>query len=694
MKKKLLSLLLVLVMVLGMVPTAFAAETVDSGKCGTNVTWTLDDEGTLTISGSGAMKDYTADAGPAWRDADVEKVVIKKGVTAVGKYAFAEMGDVEEVVLPSGLTTIGAYAFKGCDGVDYFELPSTLKTIGKRAFAYCDGFNEIWIPDSVTSMSTYVFEKCANLQLVYFSKGMKSIPEGTFKNCGRLQLVLMYPLSSVKEDAFYACDSLAVIYWLGDAEDIEDLTTIESGNDALVYSDIYLVVVPTKQPANATTYVGGKSVTFSTAASHPDAQFLWMQLAPDAEEWEVAEGLTGYKTKKLTVPAKAKYDGYQFACYIYVDDGDYGVRENATGAATMTVLPGPQITKQPKNTYAKNGEKLTLTVKAEGDGLTYAWYYAKAGSDDFKKSSGTKATYSITMTEARAGRQMYCEITDKYGNTVKTKTVTLRMELEVVQDVVDVTAAKGDTAKIPIKVNGEGLKYQWYYSTDGGETFKKSSVTKATYSTTMKADRDGRQVYCKITDKYGNKVETSVATLHIAPLPEITTQPKTTYTKDGEKAKLSVKAEGDGLTYAWYYSTNGGKTFKKSSGTKATYSITMTEARAGRKMYCEITDKYGQTVQTKTVTLRMTLELTKDIKDVTVAKGEKAKLPVKAKGEDLTYTWYYSTNGGKTFKKSSVTKATYSTTMDESRDGRQIYCVITDKYGNKVQTSTATLTME
>ena len=78
--KRILSMLLVLSMVLGMALPVCAAETVDSGTCGENLTWTLDDEGTLTISGTGEMEGF-----PSWGsyDEDIKSVVINAGATSV-----------------------------------------------------------------------------------------------------------------------------------------------------------------------------------------------------------------------------------------------------------------------------------------------------------------------------------------------------------------------------------------------------------------------------------------------------------------------------------------------------------------------------------------------------------------------------------------------------------------------------------
>jgi hypothetical protein len=114
-------------------------------------------------------------------------------------------------------------------------------------------------------------------------------------------------------------------------------------------------------------------------------------------------------------------------------------------------------------------------------------------------------------------------------------------------------------------------------------------------------------------------------------------------------------------------------------------------------VYCVITDKYGNTVKTNTVTLSMKsgLAITKQPTNVTAANGSKVATTVVATGEGLTYTWYYTSNGKTNqFFVSSVTSATYTTTMDSTRDGRKVYCVITDKYGNTVTSDVVTLTMK
>ena len=247
----------------------------------------------------------------------------------------------------------------------------------------------------------------------------------------------------------------------------------------------------------------------------------------------------------------------------------------------------------------------------------------------------------------------------------------------------------GATAKATIKATGDGLKYTWYVKNAGSTKYSKSSVTKSTYSAKMTDSVKGRSVYCVVKDKKGKTVKSSTAILRMKAT--ITTEPKNTYVKQGETAKLTVKAKGDGLKYTWYIKNAGASKYTKSSITKSTYSVKMSDKVHGRYVYCVVTDKYGKTDKSKTVVLRQQATIVTQPKNTTVANGGTAKLTVKAKGDDLKYTWYIKNAGGTKYSKSSITKSTYSVKMSDSVHGRYVYCVVTDKYGKTDKSKTVVL---
>ena len=338
------------------------------------------------------------------------------------------------------------------------------------------------------------------------------------------------------------------------------------------------------------------------AEGNYDGQMHWGRKITAAEISRDYARVTRYP-KSTKAPARTA-----FKCtHKYFDngklqeDGDLIYTCNSCGKVyNATPL---KITTQPKTAYAKIGEKAKVTVKANGDNLKYTWYYKNAGATKYSKSSITKSTYSTTMSDKVKDRKVYCVITDQYGNSIKTKTVNLRMAATITQQPKTVSAADGSSAKLTVKASGDGLTYEWYFKNAGATKYTKSSVTKSSYSVTMSDKIRDRQIYCVVTDEYGNSVTSKTVYLRMAVT--ITQQPKTVTVASGKTAKVTVEAKGDDLTYTWYYKNASASKYTKSSITKSTYSTTMSDKINNRKVYCVITDQYGNTVQTNTVTLKM-----------------------------------------------------------------------------------------
>lgn len=289
--------------------------------------------------------------------------------------------------------------------------------------------------------------------------------------------------------------------------------------------------------------------------------------------------------------------------------GNGAVSETTTTTTTTTTTAAPvnkvAIVEQPVDVKVPEGKKASVSVSATGDGLSYQWYVCSPTGTKFTKSSLTTSTYSYAMTESKSGRKVYCVITDAYGNSVKTDTVTMSMStpLAIVEQPSDAFAAEGKKVSATVTATGEGLTYQWYICSPNGSKFGKSSITDSTYSYKMTADKNGRKAYCVITDQYGESVTTDTVTFYMGTALEIVEQPSDASAAIGSVVKTKVTAVGEDLTYEWYVSNPGSTKFSKSSITKATYSYAMTASKSGRKVYCVITDKYGNSVTTDTVTL-------------------------------------------------------------------------------------------
>ena len=144
---------------------AQAAQVLQSGACGEALTWTLDDTGTLTISGSGAMFDwfsaYDAQEVPwsAYRD-QVIYVVIEEGVTNIGESAFYLCEQMQSIQIPESVTAIGRGSFYRCSALQSVTIPDGVTTIESEAFYKCTALTEIEIPNSVTTIGSSAFCTC------------------------------------------------------------------------------------------------------------------------------------------------------------------------------------------------------------------------------------------------------------------------------------------------------------------------------------------------------------------------------------------------------------------------------------------------------------------------------------------------------------------------------------------------------
>ena len=196
------------------------AAVVDSGYCGgegngTNLSWELTDDGTLTISGEGKMADYFAynNAVP-WKfyREDILNVLINDGVTTIGNVAFSGCSSLKGVKIPEGVTSIGEVAFSNCSSLESIEVPASLTSIGGNAFNQCKLLTIIKIPEGLISIGECAFFSCLSLERVALPESVMSIGGGAFYNCRSLTSIEMPgSVTSIGNAAFISCISLESI---------------------------------------------------------------------------------------------------------------------------------------------------------------------------------------------------------------------------------------------------------------------------------------------------------------------------------------------------------------------------------------------------------------------------------------------------------------------------------------------------
>ena len=341
--------LMVCVLCLSAVPAR--AEIVDSGTCGDDLTWTLDDAGLLTISGTGAMANYSDSCDSPFHG-DILTVVIEDGVTSIGDHAFHFREHITSVELPESLTAIGEYAFYECLSLGSVAIPGSVTRIGEMAFYECLSLQSVTIPVSV---------------------------------------------KDILPSAFGCCDSLNDV-WYGGTEEQWNAITIEDGNDPLLRAEIHYDFtggpIITEQPASATAATGSKA-TFTVAATGTGTLSYQWQYSADGMCWNNT-ALSGYNTTTLTVTAGSAMNGRYYRCIVTDSKGS-----TASRAAKLTVV----TLTAPKGLTAANNlttGRVKLSWKASSGAAGYNIYRSKSVDGTYEKLNAAPVT-DLTYTDGRSG---------------------------------------------------------------------------------------------------------------------------------------------------------------------------------------------------------------------------------------------------------------------------------------------------
>lgn len=234
-----------------------------SGNCGaeadgSNVTWVLTTDGTLILSGTGAVAAYDSRKDTPWGDYNdqILQLEVQKGITSVsglcscyklrevslpeglisiGKLTFMDCWELQEIRLPKSLKTLGEGTFASCFALTEIEFPEGLETIGDGVLYHCLSLTSVVIPASVTEMgdrpfsgdwalktveikgnvprlSNYSFHECDALQEVLITGSVGTIGDDAFKELDSLERVqIASGLKTIGKRAFWLCDNLTTV---------------------------------------------------------------------------------------------------------------------------------------------------------------------------------------------------------------------------------------------------------------------------------------------------------------------------------------------------------------------------------------------------------------------------------------------------------------------------------------------------
>ena len=267
--------------------------TVQTGKCGENVTYSLNTStGVLTISGTGEMTDS-----PFSQNSNIKSVIIENGVTSIATSAFSGCTSLTSVTIPNSVTSIGDNAFSECTSLTDITIPDSVMNIGDGAFFACTSLKSIEVSDNnenYTSVDGVLFNKdaselitypagkpndtyeipisvksicysafllCTSLTDVIIANGVTSIGHEAFSYCTSLTSVTIPDsVTSIGHYAFSDCESLKDIYYTGTQDEWNNIT-IGDGNINLTNATIHYNFET--EPSNKQTGSCGDNVTYS-----------------------------------------------------------------------------------------------------------------------------------------------------------------------------------------------------------------------------------------------------------------------------------------------------------------------------------------------------------------------------------------------------------------------------------------------
>ena len=283
--KKLLSLIIAVLMLLSICPVvSFAEDIIASGDCGDNLTWVLDNNGTLTISGTGEMYDFT----PPY--------------ISYGYYHpwYEHKDFITKVIIEDGATTIGENAFYEFPALEDISIPGSVKSISYDAFERCESLKNLVIPEGVTSM--YTFRFCYALESLILPASLTEITGDTFWGCSSLKEVIVHednPNYTSVDGVLYTKDMTTLLVYPATSERTsfnipESVTTIWDWAFSYAYNLVEITVPDTVTDMGEGTF-----------AYCVNLETIELSDNIDRIEYDVFNGCI--RLKSIVIPANVEY---------------------------------------------------------------------------------------------------------------------------------------------------------------------------------------------------------------------------------------------------------------------------------------------------------------------------------------------------------------------------------------------------
>ena len=478
----------------------------------------------------------------------------------------------------------------------------------------------------------------------------------------------------------------------------EQFFTLEISDTAAFETDGAASI--TGNPENAEPRIG-TMVSFTVAADNAKA-YQW-QYSTDGGQTYADVFLNGYRTPTLSFKLKEAYISYYFRCAVTGYDNVTIYSEGATFEATAS---GAVITADPANAKATVGSTVSFTVAAD-NAVKYQWQYSTDGGQTYEDVflNGYKtATLSFKLKEAYVEYYFRCAVTGSDGVPVYSQGATFVKGAVITANPESVEPQVGSMVSFTVAANN-AVKYQWQYSTDGGQTFADvflNGYKTPTLSFKLKEAYVNYVFRCAVTGEDGVVVYSESATFEAPALPAvITANPENAELQVDSMVSFTVAAN-NAVKYQWQYSTDGGQTYEDVflNGYKTpTLSFKLKEAYVEYYFRCAVTGEDGAVVYSESATFvapALPAVITEQPEDVQGAIGSTVSFTVAADNA-VKYQWQYSTDGGQTYEDvflNGYKTATLSFKLKESYINYYFRCAVTGEDGAVVYSNGATFILD
>lgn len=167
-----------------------------SGNCNSSIFWSLDVNGTLTLTGSGKTPDYGKSSGTNQNDqpwypyrSSIRKIIISQGIQELGWYNFTGCENLTEIEIANSVTHLGYGTFVACNSLESVILPDSIKHIGWDVFFNCKNLKNVTLSNHLLQLGYHVFFGCESLETITIPASVKEIGMNCFKGCFNLKKV-------------------------------------------------------------------------------------------------------------------------------------------------------------------------------------------------------------------------------------------------------------------------------------------------------------------------------------------------------------------------------------------------------------------------------------------------------------------------------------------------------------------------